>query len=121
MAVFLAASVPRPGQICHSGKPRARQTAEIFAGKLSVSQTGKLEGISPNSPVEEFIPTLLSWQQDTMVVGHLPFMARLAACLLTGDAEKPVVEYRPGSVACLERLDESQWTLLWMLRPELLS
>ena len=40
--------------------------------------------------------------------------------LLTGEAEAERVQYQPGSVVCLERLDAEQWVMLWMLRAELL-
>jgi phosphohistidine phosphatase len=62
-----------------------------------------------------------SWSQDTMLVGHLPFMGKLASWLLSGTEQADAVSFRPGSVACLERGAEGSWTLAWMIRPELLS
>ncbi len=56
-----------------------------------------------------------------MLVGHLPFMAKLAALLVAGDAEAALLDYRPGSVLCLERDDSGSWRIAWMLRPELLT
>jgi phosphohistidine phosphatase len=55
------------------------------------------------------------------VVGHLPFLSRMVSQLLCGDPERELVAYLPGSVVCLERSKAGQWTLLWMLRPELLG
>ena len=69
--------------------------------------------------VEEFIADIDVWQEDTLVVGHLPFMARLVSRLVTGEMERECVRYTPGSIVCLEREAPEQWVLAWMLRPEL--
>jgi phosphohistidine phosphatase len=107
-----------PVRVLHSGKTRARQTAEILAAALGgeVAATG---GIAPNDPVEVWAADLDGLAGDTMVVGHLPFMARAVSWLLTG-RDDPLVAYQPGSVVCLER-SEQVWTLAWMLRPELFT
>lgn len=105
----------------HSGKSRAEQTAKILARAIAPAATiEQVDGISPNDPVTVFAEDADVWDQDTLVVGHLPFMARLASLLTTGDPEQELVSYTPGSVACLERFD-TQWILLWMLRPELFA
>jgi phosphohistidine phosphatase len=57
---------------------------------------------------------------DTMVVGHLPFMAKLVSHLVTGDDSPTLVAYQPGAVVCLE-LIEKDWQINWMVRPELLG
>ena len=105
----------------HSGKRRAEQTAEILATKVAkAAAVEPVDGISPNDPVAVFAEDADVWNQDTLVVGHLPFMARLVSLLTTGDPDQAVVSYAPGSVVCLERRDTS-WVLLWMLRPELFA
>ncbi len=123
-----AADVGRPAEflrdraapvgILRSGKTRARQTAEILAAALGgeVTTTG---GIAPNDQVEVWAAGLDDLAGDTMVVGHLPFMARAVSWLLTG-RDEPLVAYQPGSVACLEQGEEG-WILAWMLRPELFA
>jgi hypothetical protein len=57
---------------------------------------------------------------DVMLVGHLPFMAKLASRLIAGSEDSNALLFSPGSVACLERTEEKGWTLAWMIRPELL-
>jgi phosphohistidine phosphatase len=122
MAVFLGAAGIHVQTILHSGKTRAEQTAIMLAEGMRLDTTVEaIAGVAPNDSVDEFARTLVSQNQDTMVVGHLPFMARLAALLLAGDAEQDLVAYRPGSVACLERLESGAWHLNWMMRPELLQ
>jgi phosphohistidine phosphatase len=56
-----------------------------------------------------------------MLVGHMPFMARLASVLLAGDAVTLTVSFRPGSVVCLEEGDDEAWDIAWMIRPELIA
>ena len=77
--------------------------------------------ISPNDNPKAFDWQSDSWDRDTLVVGHLPFMAKMAAWLVTGDAERTLVEYRPGSILCLQLDTDGNWRIDWMLRPELLT
>jgi phosphohistidine phosphatase len=78
-----------------------------------------VSGIAPLDPVAVFARDLDVWQEDTMVVGHNPFLGRLVALLLrTEDTEKPVA-FATGSAACLERTPEDTWVLRWLLPPKL--
>jgi phosphohistidine phosphatase len=79
------------------------------------------EGIHPNDD-----PAAIDWEQatggrDALVVGHLPFMAKLVSLLVGGDPDQPIAAYRPGSVVCLEREGDGPWQIDWMVRPELLG
>jgi len=109
-------------RVLHSGKTRAKQTAEIFA--KSISESGATEtssGINPNDPVEGFLTHIDQLNTPTMVVGHLPFMARLISKLVIDSDAVAIVDYQPGSVVCLEKMDSKHWCIRWMLRPELLT
>jgi phosphohistidine phosphatase len=120
VASFLAGKV-RVARILHSGKTRARQTAEILTAEvapgLKVEQYG---GLGPNDPVEPFVQHVAEWGEDLLVVGHLPFMEKLVARLAADSEERFIVAYRPGSIVCLETGEGSGWKVLWMIRPELL-
>jgi phosphohistidine phosphatase len=122
IADFLGRSGVRPTRIEHSGKTRARQTAEILAAALT-SHGGEVArgGIAPKDPVGPVAEEAERWSGDAMLVGHLPFMGKLTSQLLYGSESADAVAFQPGSVACLERGDEGGWTLAWMLRPELLA
>lgn len=120
IASVLARAGAAPKRILHSGKTRARQTAEILNQALSApSAPSEISGIAPMDPVAEFAARLPDFSAETMVCGHQPFMGRMVSHLLTGNEERPVVEYSPGSVVCLERSAEDDWVLCWFLRPEL--
>ncbi len=108
--------------ILHSGKKRAAQTAELLAGGVGQSPSpDKISGIDPLDPVAPFAQTVGEWTSDTMVVGHLPFLGKLASLLVTGNETPSVVAFQPASVACLERGQNDRWTLDWMIRPELVT
>jgi phosphohistidine phosphatase len=122
MAAFLAERSLAVARVAHSGKLRARQTAELFAEALAPGRpVDARAGLNPNDPPEDFARELAKWNEDVMVVGHLPFMGRLVALLVSGKQHDNFVAYRPGSVVCLERAAAGGWTVAWMLRPELLG
>ena len=109
-------------RVIHSGKTRARQTAETLAGYIDSELPVEIfNSINPNDPVEAFAQLVDDWSDFLLVVGHLPFMSKLVSLLLTGSAEEAVVSYSPGSIVCLESTGEGGWQLLWMVRPELLN
>ena len=109
-------------RVIHRGKTRAKQTAEIFtaiiAGEFPVEATS---GIGPTDSVEDFVNQLMRWNEDILVVSHLPFIAKLVSLLVTGSADKGVVSYTPGSIVFLETMDDGQFQVQWMVRPELLN
>ena len=123
VAALLQAGGVRVEKVWHSGKARAEQTAQLLA--RAVLPRGRkpqaIEGMGPDAPVADFSIDADVWQEDTLVVGHLPFMARLVALLTTGDSERDIVAYTPGSVVCLERADAGHWVVLWMIRPDMLA
>ncbi len=128
VASFLARSV-RVGRIVHSPKMRARDTAVLLAQALGPG--GVVEeaasGLAPNDATDALARAIAGWSDDAMVVGHLPFMDRLASRLVAGSEEANVAAFQPGTVACLERADGDEdsngggWALAWMVRPELLG
>jgi phosphohistidine phosphatase len=121
LARFLEAGGVRVTRVVHSGKSRAQQTAQILGAALCPEgKPAQLPGLSPNDPVMPFAEQAARWDGDTMVVGHLPFLARAVCLLLTGDEEHAAVDYLPGSVVCVEREPDGPWRLAWMIRPELL-
>ncbi len=120
LASFLAGKVC-VARILHSGKTRAQQTAEILAAEVAPDrEVEQFSGLSPNDPVESFIQHVEKWSEDLLVVGHLPFMAKLVARLAAGSEERGIVAYRPGSIVCLETGQGPDWQVQWMIRPELL-
>ena len=106
----------------HSGKTRAQQTAEILADVVEVKKEMTAhEGLSPNDNVSTLRDEIISDRQDIMIVGHLPFMSKLASLLLTGSESSNTVAFKNGGIVCLDYSDDNQWQLDWMIVPALLS
>jgi phosphohistidine phosphatase len=73
-------------------------------------------GLDPLDPVRSFADGCAS-MRSTVVVGHQPFLERLAALLLAGREEPPVLAFQRGGMACLERKDGA-WCILWTAYPD---
>ena len=121
MASFLGRSF-RVTRVVHSGFVRANQTALILAETLAPGQVVEESTIpmGPMADVEDLAEGLARVTEDVMVVGHMPFMGRLAAYLITGDADADICTFETASVTCLEG-EYDEWTLQWMAGPRLLG
>ncbi len=105
-------------KVWHSGKTRAMQTAEILAASVRVDgQVETAEDLNPNDDVEDIKYHIESLAKDIMLVGHLPFMSRLASLLLTDDENKDAIKFVQASVVCLS--DNDGWGLEWMVTPSI--
>jgi len=106
--------------ITHSGKTRARQTAEIFSTALA-PEAGVQEasGLNPLDDVAG-IAAALDSTKNIMLVGHLPFMERLTSYLITGSVQKPVFKFQNSGIVCLDQdpVVES-WVIKWTLMPNI--
>jgi phosphohistidine phosphatase len=78
------------------------------------------EHLNPNDATETIAGQINSWDEDTLVVGHLPFMAKLVSRLICGEESQSIVSFQPGALVCLERNQNNNWAILWALRPEIL-
>lgn len=106
--------------IVHSGKTRARQTAELLHERLAPHATTRAEdGLGPNDPAEAFADTLALRETNLLVAGHMPFVSRLA-CHLIG-IKRDILAFRPAAIAALSRDSAGDWRLAWMLTPELVT
>ncbi len=121
VAAWLGNRSIKIAQIQHSGKKRSQQTAEIFARHLSPAPgVAAASGLSPSDDVRPMAAILSELRDSRMIVGHLPFLDRLASLLLAGDPEIKVVRFRNSGVVCLLR-DDGRWSLAWSVVPSVLS
>jgi phosphohistidine phosphatase len=109
--------------VIHSGKARARQTAELLGEALNLPVRAEA-GLDPLDPPLPFAERCLS-MPSTVVVGHQPFLERLASLLLAGREEPPVLAFQRGGMACLERRGAPErgaphgaWCVLWTAYPD---
>ena len=121
-ARFFCRLGPAVDAIWHSGKKRARQTADILAGALGkealVSEHGGLAPMNDVGPVAAVIEK--AGIANLVVVGHMPHVSRLASLLLTGDSESGVVRFRTAGIVCLVE-QEGKWQVGWVVTPQILA
>jgi phosphohistidine phosphatase len=120
MADFLSRLPLSLDHIEHSKKLRARQTAEILAARLKPAGGIKeVVGIAPNDDIEPMRLRLQNESKSLMLVGHLPYLSRLASRLVELDGNRTVVRFQMGGVVHMEREDAGHWTIGWIVVPEL--
>jgi phosphohistidine phosphatase len=110
-----------PAPIFHSGKTRARQTAEIIGIGLGVSDHAivAVQGLNPNDAVQPWLEKIPQEGKDLMLVGHLPFLEKLTSLLLCGDENARPVLFRYAGICCLEQKEDKRWAVRWFLLPEM--
>ncbi|MCB7129386.1 MAG: phosphohistidine phosphatase SixA [Candidatus Brocadiales bacterium] len=107
--------------IKHSGKLRAEETArELSKAVTSSDGLEKTEGLAPNDDIVPMKTLLEKTGGNVMIVGHLPYLSRLASSLLGTDPDKNIVNFQTASIIRLDR-DHSpgSWRIRWMLTPDI--
>lgn len=104
-------------KILHSGKLRAKQTAEIFSKSLN-AEVQNVDALEPLADPTIWAEKLDKETNDVMIVGHLPHLEKLASLLLCKDSARKVITFKQGGVVCLEKTEG--WAVAWMVVPDLL-
>ena len=112
LAAQTAARGVRPAAIWHSGKLRARQTAEAYWRACNrLAEFTAARWAQPGDPPR--LADLLEVEpRDVMLVGHLPHLDRLLRRLLSGDENPP--RFPVNGLVAVERGEES-WVERWRL------
>lgn len=123
VATYLGNHGVKVAHVMHSTKLRAKQTAEIFAEVLMPGHVTECESIlDEDANVDAIMEMVSTWTDDTLIVGHLPFMPRLISGLVIGDPNiYPIVNYPPSGIVCLQHYDAQRWIIQWILNPSLVS
>ena len=107
-------------QVLHSGRLRAKQTAELLAQYLSPPQGVKEQkGLGPLDDPHEAQQLIQQAERPLMLVGHLPHLSRLASLLILNSPDKEVVKFTMGGIICLSKGDNG-WLVEWTLTPKLI-
>lgn len=112
----------RADRCVHSGKLRAEQTATILADALGATPEAR-SGLSPSDPVgpvADWLRTEVATTGGLAVVGHLPFLDRLASVLVAGDEHAHVVRFRNAGLVALAETEDG-FAVSWVLLPELVD
>ncbi len=109
----------KPEVVWHSGKLRARQTAEAFWRACNaLAEFSATRDLQPDDPPEWMRDRLRADREldrDTLIAGHFPHLPRLLVLLeSTGDADFPL-----HGVVALETSDGgATWRELWRIDPK---
>jgi phosphohistidine phosphatase len=119
MAIWAAGAGITVARIRHSGKLRAEQTAAIFAEHLHPPHGPvAVTGLAPNDDVRPIADLLARENEPVMLVGHLPFLGRLASHLVLGDAGCPIVHFPAAGFVGIGRQD-GEWLVTCAMNPQL--
>jgi phosphohistidine phosphatase len=105
--------------IYHSGILRAAESAEIMR-RLLLPPSGIEEhtGLLPEDDPAIVKVEIEGEERSILLVGHLPYLNRLAALLVNGDADRAVVEFLPAMMACFAKVND-RWKVIWTsIEPE---
>jgi len=116
---------PRLDLILTSPLRRARETAEIMAAELGGTKIEALDGLAPGAEPAAIVAALRRYHslKAIALVGHQPDLGYLASFLLAGSPNACNLNFKKGSVACVEgdlAADASSCSLLWLMPPKLL-
>lgn len=105
--------------IFHSEKKRARETAQIFQNALRPSLAmAERSGLKPLDDVAA-VAAELSGLENCMLVGHLPFMSRLASHLVARSVDIPIFAFQNSGIVCLQKDEQDKWIIKWTLMPNI--
>ncbi len=121
LASHLAGCGVRVERVVHSGKTRAQQTADTLSAALQARERVEaVKNLDPLDPPGPFAAECAGVAGDFLVAGHMPFVGKLVSLLVAAREEATLLGFVPGTAACLERADDSTWSVVCLLRPELL-
>lgn len=105
----------KPAAIWHSGKLRARQTAEAFWRVCQPSPTITAEhGLQPADPPQWMRDRLSGETRDLMLVGHMPNLLRLLRLLVGEHQEASAVDFPTHGMVALEPAGD-HWKENWRI------
>jgi phosphohistidine phosphatase len=114
LAALAAERGARPTVVWHSGKLRARQTAEAYWRACNaLAEFSATRDLQPDDPPAAMRDRLRGEARDLLLAGHFPHLPRLLALLLAKDNELRFPAH--GVVALESRDDGESWQELWRL------
>jgi len=122
VAKYISGLNIRVKKVFHSGKLRAKQTAEVYAEYLKPEEgVMETDGLKPLAETKLWVERAGTIGEDAMVVGHLPQLSKLTSALIIEDESREVIRFRNAGVVCLERDEQGKWRILWAITPKTIS
>ena len=103
----------------HSNKMRAIETASIMSTAIhSTYPMTERQELDSDASIQLLLTELPAWEGNVFLVGHMPYMGKLASYLSTANENLAHFAIEPGCLLCLESAGyKSQWQLAWMINP----
>jgi len=106
----------KPDVVWHSGKLRARQTAEIYWRACNpLAQVSAARGLQPDDPSRWMRDQLFGETRSIMVVGHMPHLPGLLHAL-TGATDPSAYSFPLHGCVALEA-EGDRWKEAWRIGP----
>ena len=113
IAAHAAARGAKPQVVWHSGKLRAKQTAEaVWRACNALAEFAASRDLQPDDPPQWIRDRLRGETRDVAIAGHFPHLPRLLALLVTGGeagTDFPV----HGCVALVSDDEGDTWREVW--------
>jgi phosphohistidine phosphatase len=107
----------RPLAVWHSGKLRAKQTAEVFWKTCNpLAEFSAIKGLQPDDPPQWVADRLKGETRDILVAGHFPYLPRLLGLLLNVNDIRANFPLH-GVVSLVTADTDAEWRELWRLDP----
>jgi phosphohistidine phosphatase len=115
-AVEAVARGATPDVVWHSGKLRARQTAEVFWRACNaLAEFSATRDLQPDDPPVWMRDRLRAEPRDLLIAGHFPHLPRLAG-LLRGTAVGSLDEFPLHGVVAFVTEDQGDtWKEMWRI------
>ena len=116
VAADAASRGARPDAVWHSGKLRAKQTAEVFRRACNpLAEFAAIRDVQPDDPAQWIRDRLRAETRDIAIAGHFTHLPRLIGLLLGGAEDFP----SHGAVALATDDEGETWRELWRIQAEL--
>ena len=116
LAALAAARGARPGVVWHSGKLRAKQTAEAYWRACNaLADFSATRDLQPDDQPAWMRDRLRGDERDILIAGHFPHLPRLLSLLVAPHDER-ADSFPPHGIVALSSDDAGEtWTELWRL------
>jgi phosphohistidine phosphatase len=115
-----AARGAHPAVVWHSGKLRARQTAQAFWRACNaLAEFSAAADLQPDDPPSRIRDRLAGERRDILIAGHFPHLPRLLSLLLAGRADLTGAFPPHGIVALEGNAEGDEWNEIWRIDSEL--
>ena len=116
VAASVASKGATPAVVWHSGKLRAKQTAEAFWRACNpFAEFAATKDLQPEDPPHWMRDRLRGESRDIMLAGHYPHLPRLLTLLLGEDPASFVSFPQHGVVALTSDDDGKTWREVWRI------